>query len=435
MALSVLLLVVLLILLTINFYWINKNQWKKVFCLFFSLLLLIPVEAHGIISGAPYSTPGLLNLSLAGYDIILVIISTIFTRKKIKNITKHKFISVILCIAVIIGMRFLVDGISAPSNKMFDNYCLPIAGALIMANFLELEDLRQVLKYVYFLIFINGIFACIEYFVGQSLFFHNYYSNNAPWYNNIYNSTTYGVAFRSTALLGHPLINGIYYLIGIAYLYNKTKMKFNIPSLIQMGILAFAVFSTNSRMAIVAFLIYTLIMLLKEKRIGKILLLTLFIIFLVVKVDFVEVYMNIFSRDSNGSSFLVRVAALTNFSKVPFLTLIVGTGFNNTEQVLNLLGFTSNLEISFLIILLENGIIAFIVWIKALSALYKKNMISEYKGIKLKSMINGMICCFLALAATSNSIGDPGTLNYTLFSIMAFSFISSKKEIKDEGEI
>ena len=74
---------------------------------------------------------------------------------------------------------------------------------------------------------------------------------------------------------------------------------------------------------------------------------------------------------------------------------------------------------------MENGLIGFVAWLVSLITLYNKRMSKEIDGMKVKSMVNGMIVCFLAVSATSNSFGDPGTLNYILWVLLAFTRVAS----------
>lgn len=429
MALSIQLIIILFILFIFNLYFINNNKWTKVFYCFFLILMFVPIEIQELITGSSYSQPGILNISLAGYDMIIIIICSIILKRKLKKITKKKFLLLILCILTIIGIRFITEGISAISNKILDNYLLPLIMAIYMISYLSKDDLHKLLKFIYKLILINAIIACVEYFVGKSLFFHNHYITNIDWYKNIYNSTFYNVKFRSTALLGHPLTNGLYYIIGIIYLYNKCNMKITPLTLIQFVILSLAIISTNSRIDLMVYALISLYMLKNTNQIGKIIILLLLatIIVFILKIDFKSLYYSFFSRDSSGSSIGVRIAALRTFFKIPLFTLIFGTGFNNTSKVLIPLGFTTNLEISYLIILLENGIIAFISWLTMLSLLYNKNIDNYYNGINYKKMIKSMLICVFIVSATSNSIGDPGTLNYIFISIISFSSIMYQK--------
>lgn len=53
--------------------------------------------------------------------------------------------------------------------------------------------------------------------------------------------------------------------------------------------------------------------------------------------------------------------------------------------------------------------------------------------LKYKKIINEILVCFLIMCGTSNSIGDPGTLNYILLIIIGLSTVA--KSIEKEKEI
>lgn len=429
MAISVQLALILLLLFVFNFYCINCNKWSPVFICLFSLLLLIPTDGQGLISGTAYNVSGVFNISLIGYDVIIVYFCIILLRRKLKNISKTNFASIILCLMLIISIRFLVDGFDAPSNKMFDNYGLPILMAIFIVSFLSKESLPQILKCIYIIILFNAVVACVEYVIGQSAVFHNYYMDTVSWYKSIYISTKYGVRFRSTAFLGHPLTNGTYYLLAVVYLYNSRKGKNVVFSAAQFVVLAFAILTTNSRTDMLIFAAYTAFFLLKSKDYIKCSILAFVCIFALGTIDFASIYDNLFSRDATGSSVAVRILAINSIFKIPFLTFLFGTGYNNTSSLLSQLGFTANLEISYFIILLENGILGFIVWLRTMALFYRSKIDCNLFGVNYKSMLNGMLVCFLVVAAASNSIGDPGTLNYMLWGLLSFTNVAARKSI------
>ena len=163
-----------------------------------------------------------------------------------------------------------------------------------------------------------------------------------------------------------------------------------------------------------------------KKRVSKILLIGLVIaIIIYVKFffNFDNLYEQLFARDVTGSSYLVRVTALLNIIHIPFKTILLGNGYNSTQDVLKMIGINGNVEIAYLIILFENGVIGFIAWISSLIIMYRRNMLDEIGDLRIKSIINGMILCVLLCGFMSNLFGDPGTLNYIIYMLFAFSFV------------
>lgn len=429
MAITFKLVITLFILFVINFYLIYSKNYSKVFILMFAILILIPPEIISFFSGSLYSEPGKFNISLIGYDVLIAFVCFIIIGKgKLNNIPQKKFYLLIILLMLMFMIRIAVDKIDALSNKMVDNYLTPILFAILIIAYLPKEKMLNVFKAIYTLILFNAIIACIEYIIGQSLFFHEYYMENVTWYRTIYNSTFYNVPFRCTALLGHPLTNGMYYMIAVIYLFNITNMNLKPKHMVQAIILFFSVFATNSRMDIAVLLTYTVYKLIKNKKNFAILGVVLIIVLITSKFDFNDIYSKLFNRDSNGTSLAVRLLAINSIFKIPIFSLFFGTGYNNTSVILKALGFSGNLEISYFIILLENGIIGFAIWMAMIFIIYTKKMEKNYCNVNLKIMVNEMICCFAIIAATSNSIGDPGTLNYLLWGIIAFSNVATCEE-------
>ncbi len=197
---------------------------------------------------------------------------------------------------------------------------------------------------------------------------------------------------------------------------------------VQFALLLGGIISTNSRGALLIFAVYTVVFLYTNKKIGNLLLLFMCAVILIIALDFDKIYSMMFARDVSGDSAMVRFKALEVFTKMPLETLILGEGFNKVSAVLSQYDIAGNFEISYLIIMMEIGIIGFIFWVISAITMYNPKMAKTVGDIKAKSMINGMLACFLLLAATSNSIGDPGTLNFMFWAMLAFSRVLSKEE-------
>lgn len=428
MAFSMQLFCVLFILMCVLLFFSVQGRMSAVFSVLFGVLLLVPTDAMGIISGTSYSTPGKFNISLEGYAVIFAFLIVVGIKRGTLRVKSRKIVLTILfALMLMLSIRILADGGGAASNKMLDGYLLPAIFAVLILGYLDADSLPKVLKTIYVCILISAVIACIEFVVGKSLFFHDYYMTNVKWYKNVYDSTAWGVMFRTTALLGHPLAGGTYYLLALVYFLNtRTKGRW-IASTAQAIVLAVAIFSTNSRGVIFCAIGYILYCFLKQKKYFKLSMVAFVGLFALSFIDFGSLYTMIFSRDVSGSSVSVRVRALGSILSIPGSVVLKGTGYNNTSSLLNSLGFSGNFELSFLIVFVENGLIGFVAWLLSLIMLYNKRMLKEIDGMKVKSMINGMIVCFLAVSATSNSFGDPGTLNYILWALLAFTQVANAK--------
>lgn len=431
MAFSMQLFCVLFILMCVLLFFSVQGRMSAVFSVLFAVLLLVPTDAMGIISGTSYNTPGKFNISLEGYAVIFAFLIVVVIKRGTLRVKSRKIVLTILfALMLMLSIRILADGGGAASNKMLDGYLLPAIFAVLLLGYLDAHSLPKVLKTIYVCILISAVVACIEFVIGKSLFFHGYYMANIKWYKSVYDSTAWGVMFRTTALLGHPLVGGTYYVLALVYFLNTRTRGRWITSAAQAIVLALAIFSTNSRAVIFCAIGYTLYYLLKQKKYFKLSMVAFAGLIALSFIDFSSLYTMIFSRDKSGSSVSVRVRALGSILSIPGSVVLKGTGYNNTSGLLNSLGFSGNFELSFLIVFVENGLIGFVAWLVSLITLYDKRMLKEIDGMKVKSMVNGMIVCFLAVSATSNSFGDPGTLNYILWALLAFTRVASTETNK-----
>ena len=267
MAISVQLVLVLVTIATSLFILLSRCKSVAFLCVSFIILLFVPAEAIGLFSGSSYNTSGIINVSLVGYSVIIsFIIYLLVYRASFPRKIFNEMVFVLVALFCIFILRFIVDGANAFSNKILDNYLLPAFFAFLIILLLRKEEVPQVLRCVYYCVLINAIIADVEFFIGRSLFFHEYYLTNTTWYSNVYYSSAY-VSFRSTALSGHPLTGGIYYILALIYLLNHAKIKKKIAFICQCLFILFAIFTTNSRGVMLISLIYIVYYIIKCKKI------------------------------------------------------------------------------------------------------------------------------------------------------------------------
>lgn len=430
MAISIQLGAILAALLIINIYFMSAKKYELIFSICIILLTFVSKEENGIISGVPYDTGGVINPSIVGYDVLIILILSLALRHgKIKSLGVF-WRRAVICTWLTITIRFVIDGFGVLSNKVFDSYLMPMAYALLMIRYLDKEKAIKVVKVLYVCVLINAAVGGCEYFLGRSLLFHEYYMKAVGWYPNTYLAQKYGVSFRCTAFLGHPLTNGMYYLMGVVYLFNNEK-KWNLFKIVQFAVLGFAIFATNSRGALLILSIYILFYLISNKKALKFCFLAGMGVVITTRINLQEIYNNIFARDATGSSMMVRVKVLLNFFDIPIQNVIMGMGYNNAGTIFSKYTGGANAEISYIILLMENGIAGFISWFVALSSIYNNKMCRMFNGIKYSGLVHGMLICFLMYAATSNSFADPGTLTYLLCFILALSRIGKVDTFKE----
>lgn len=432
MAISIQLGAILAALLIINIYFMSAKKYELIFSICVILLTFVSKEENGIISGVPYDTGGVINPSIVGYDVLIILILSLALRHgKIKSLGVF-WRRAVICTWLTITIRFVIDGFGVLSNKVFDSYLMPMAYALLMIRYLDKEKAIKVVKVLYVCVLINAAVGGCEYFLGRSLLFHEYYMKAVGWYPNTYLAQKYGVSFRCTAFLGHPLTNGMYYLMGVVYLFNNEK-KWNLFKIVQFAVLGFAIFATNSRGALLILSIYILFYLISNKKALKFCFLAGMGVVITTRINLQEIYNNIFARDATGSSMMVRVKVLLNFFDIPIQNVIMGMGYNNAGTIFSKYTGGANAEISYIILLMENGIAGFISWFVALSSIYNNKMCRMFNGIKYSGLVHGMLICFLMYAATSNSFADPGTLTYLLCFILALSRIGKVDTFKENS--
>ena len=419
MAISIQLVIILTLFAVISLIRREQTIWK----ILLAFLILVPSSAQGLISGTSYSTAGVLNLSLVGYGTLIAGFLLMFRHRILE---KKTTVAVLGCFWIILIVRVVADGMNFISNKLFDNYLLPMFLAVIIVSYIKPQDIPSLLKLIYYLILIGAVIACVEYVNGRSLLFHQYYMDTCPWYETIYISAQY-VAFRSCSYFGHPLIGAIYYLVGVVYLLNvqSTQKKSKVLFGLQFAILTLALLSTNARAALMGLAVYVVYYLFKKKKIGKLVALLCVALSMMVFVDWKSLYYVLFARDSNGSSFMVRVNAILSLINIPARSIILGEGYNNTSSLLKSLGFIGNVEISYLIILMENGIIGFIAWMISIFHFFNiRPKAGSYSNTIFA--IHGMLAMIFIVGGMSNSFGDPGTLNYLIYILLAFNYVIAK---------
>lgn len=427
MAITINLIIILIFLLIYNVYYILKEKWLNVFYMIFLLLLFIPTSAIKLFSGVSYDSGGYINISLVGYDTIIIAIISVLLKKKFNNRLKKKtIIKILLFFSILICVRLIVNGVDTISNKIIDNYVFPIILAILLSVYLKEEEIPKILNFIFICILINAVIAGIEYFVGRSLFFHEFYLTNVKWYGYA-NAIANRLHFRTTAFLGHSLVGGLYYLIGLGYLI-YSKKKIDCKYYIEMIILLFAIFSTNSRAALMISIIIIMYNFIICKKYIQIVLTIFFCIFIINFMDFKFVYNEIFARDVDGGSILTRINALKLFIKIDLSTLLLGAGFNNVGEIVSKYnGSVYNLEISYFIIIIENGIIVCLMNLCVFLDFIKTKVNDSVKVVQILKRILKIIlinCCFFS------SIGDPGTIGYMLWAIAGMIAINNNKSIE-----
>ena len=96
------------------------------------------------------------------------------------------------------------------------------------------------------------------------------------------------------------------------------------------------------------------------------------------------------NRPQTREASLIRVNVLLNFFSIPIQNIIMGMGYNNAGTIFSQYTGGANAEISYIILLMENGIAGFISWFVALMSIYNKKMCRTFNGIKYSGLVHGI---------------------------------------------
>jgi hypothetical protein len=401
-------------------------------------LTFFPAQMTGIISGYSYSLPNrIVNISIIGYmclisGVQMLIFNKSKSRKETNESLKKNSNIIFLTaffIVVLLGMRFIINGSDMLSNKILDNYILPFVLFYIIST-LTSEQADTLFNVLYVFIFINACICIVEYFIGHSLFFHDYYMVNISWYKSIYDSTQWGIPFRSTSFLGHPLNNGSFFVVAICILGESPKSKLNFAKMLQYAMLFAAMIAVNSRGALLGSCLYLLY---REIRGGKAVRGIMSICALIGTFGLIASsnwFQDLFVRDSSGSSLRQRFLALSSILKIPMVTWLFGGGFNKSAAILNsTVGSGNNFEIGPILMMSEIGLISFSFFIGLIIYVICFSKKVSNNSNSFKSRVT--IFLFLIINfSTYNSIGDSAIMNYLMWFVLGSIFVCGKQPEK-----
>lgn len=139
MAISIQLVIILTLFAVISLIRKEQTIWK----ILLAFLILVPSSAQGLISGTSYSIAGVLNLSLVGYGTLIAGFLLMFRHRILE---KKTTVAVLGCFWIILIVRVVADGMNFISNKLFDNYLLPMFLAVIIVSYIKPQDIPSLLK-------------------------------------------------------------------------------------------------------------------------------------------------------------------------------------------------------------------------------------------------------------------------------------------------
>lgn len=398
------------------------------------ILMIISVETQGVFMGLYYSAPNAkINISLFAYSIIFSFIIEIFLNREklfsLKNKKENNFMIIIFFF--IVAINILVQ--KKISNKLIDSYMVPFMFYLLIKKFISKYGYKKIINIFLGICCILSLYGIIELIVGKNIILHEYYSNNTPWYILTLGTVKYGLPYRITTFLGHPLVNASYFLVALVFAcemyFNERKSRY----LIMIILFCINVFSTFSRAAFLILVIYLVFL---RNCIGKReknnILITMGMLVIITAIilandSIISGLLQRFSREQGSLS--VRMDSFKLLAQISMKDLFLGIGFNNAGNLrMALTGGLSNanFENGFIIQLIEMGVIAFIFYYGYVISIIYQYFNNTKRNKKMDLIFLGSFLIFCMHCFTYNSIGDPNTLNNVFWLLLAL--ISSNKD-------
>ncbi len=401
-----------------------------------SILIYIAGEIQIIFTGITYVLPsGKLNLHLLTYFIFGAFLGMITSKPaRLKMLyTQSVFFKtqtkwIVWFVVLEIGVELLNFRGVGLSNQFPDVYIGPFLFYwFIVVCIAEDDNTQRVIENWAIFITIPLVFlGIIEYFKRENLFFDTIYRNQCTWYAEYQFELSYGVPYRITTFLGHPLINSIYFCSLSLFALIRSRIFNRKENLIYPFLIAGILFSaglllTLSRAA--SFLwIVAIFILAYYGRQGKhkiTNLLAIFGILAVLLIFLSPVVGNLFERKLDDSSANTRYESIGALATQWQEISIIGHGSQSVDEIkVRVFGILTggNLEVGWLIVLIQFGLIFLvayfiIIFIPIKAAFARKRLIFRQE-IFPYAMI---VCMLILLFATNNSIGERYTLNYFFF--------------------
>lgn len=413
----------------VSFFLLLLEKYEEWACLVLLVLTMFPAEATGILSGYNYTlSSGLVNISLAGYvSLVMFLHVIVFSAHRKIVINIELLMWAFLALSVLVLTRVIGEGFPGlMSNRFFDSFGLPLLLLIALASLPKI-DINKVLKYLLFLLVVDAVFACVEYGFGHNLVYDGYFSAANQWYQQIVASSSWGVPYRSSSLIGHPLTLAVYMNLGLI-------LAITIPKNTSVKVLLCALFFaaqivTNSRGGLLILCLIVLYLLEKKNKAAFVIA----AIALVVSISILGVsgYNALFSRDISGGSLATRIQGIQAILSSSPADLLMGVGFRDSQAVVS--SFTesvSNVEVGPLLMLLQIGLFSFTVMAvfigKAFSVNNKRNKLCFVHRLQYVRTIDLLLLTFFLESFTYNSIGDPGQMMYLASFLLGLRILATR---------
>ena len=381
---------------------------KKTIFLFFFILPFLPIFK--------FINPEKINYS-AYFAIILLIYLLLMITRKIKiRIDSY---------TIYWGWFLFITFISWPISFLIKNYGYLTYPSISICLYLLLRYYCNIKDYEYFLhlflitAFIQSLLGISQSFLGIPIFNNiiadvfisdrNYLSILFPSINSFVK--------QGSGTFEHFNGLGAYLALSFPIAYGYWKETSKKLALFLLIIIGLGIITTYSRGALLGSLIGIIyvIYLTSKKRINIIIFAAMFILFIPILWGGIIEYYNISQNYTSrlNTWFIAYNQAITNPIK-----MIYGYGpFYFKEKILGLYGTLTNLHSGHLQILLELGIIGFILFITLF--LKAMRLSNSYKGnISIVSITGGLLAFFVHQIFDNSFFGNTGILWFSLLGII-----------------
>ncbi len=407
-----------------------------------AILVYIPPEAQILLTGVAYTAPtGGLNLHILTYYVVGGFVSLIlangsffFRSVRTTHVVKRQF----QIFFFLFAYEFLIDAFqlrgAVPTNQFPDVYVGPVLfyAMIIFQTMTGNSSGETMLNRLVFLSTPLIPIAFIEYFLKKNLFIHSILMNEAKWYAEFQYDYLHGWPYRITTTLGHPLTNGMYFLVLSLWSFWKSNLFQRAGRIMRFRYLMLGflfvgpLLLTFSRVGIVLFAAGLIFLWYYSGTGGKRFI--NFALLLIVVAGFWQFYGTFFgdlaergltfSDPSSQLRIESAVAAISNISKFS----LIGQGVRSVgEMKLELLGAAtrSNFEVGWLLVIIQYGIIFLVIYLTAI-LLPIKEVFSKRNRPYLRQLFPSALIVVLLIInfAGSNSIGERTTINYLFFLVL-----------------
>ncbi|VVQ02156.1 hypothetical protein PS914_04177 [Pseudomonas fluorescens] len=318
-----------------------KLSWWQVKCLYLSVFLGCTISSHALENfGINYTSEGgnpLLKIHLYTYLLTIIFVS-VTLNSGIKNLItplgkiRHAWLFMTFSALWLIAFGLYRNGMSGMAYTL-DTLMAPLL-CIPLATRLSLKQCTSFLKLLSILLLVNSCIALIEFSLKQRVWDVEF--------------SNFGIFFRSSALMGHPLNNALI-LTSLAIMLSRYS---RIGITFYLIISSLALFAFGARAATAIFLsatFITFLWIIKNKKIRnsqitkiKIALAPLIVIGIFGLVSYLMLFTNIFDRISSNlfvdASAMTRLDAWSIIDAMTENEILLGANSDLANNVADVIG-------------------------------------------------------------------------------------------------